>query len=307
MTAAVDAMVLGREANARLVADTRRLYLSGSRAFAPGCVVVGDEVYVLANSDDSVPGGFPTDHLFGITWNPAKLGAALAAIPGLRDARRIAVDGMTPMMYTLLTSVAPNCELVDAEEVLRQLRVADTARQAGVHAALETARAAIVEMAGELRAEVPIRKVRGACAKAFARYGMTTAAFEAVVAPLNPVSTWLSPDRRIGEGEVVVLRAGALRDGWEGSLARTYAVHREGASEVAPPTGWDDVLLACQAGTAVREVTERGARLHGVGRGIEPITDDDVLGAGGAYSVELQDSTGVRQDVVFVDETTTNE
>ena len=301
MTSNVDAMVLGREANARLVADTRRLYLSGSRAFAPGCVVVGDDVYVLANSDDAVPGGFPRDHLFGITWNPAKLAAALAAIPGLRDARRIAVDGMTPMMHALLTSVAPNCELVDAEDVLRPRRASDTARNPGVHAALEITRASILEMAGRLRADVPIREVRGACARAFTRFGVTTAAFEAVVAPLNPVSTWLSPDRRISAGEVVVLRAGALRDGWEGSLARTYAVHREGATEVAPPSDWDDLLAACRAGTPARELTERGARVHGVGRGIEPLRDDDVLASGGAYSIELQDGTGVRQDVVFVD------
>jgi Xaa-Pro aminopeptidase len=302
VTATLDAMVLGREANARLVADTRRLYLSGSRAFAPGCVVVGEEVYVLANSDDAVPGGFPRDHLFGITWNPEKLAVALAAIPGLRDARRIGVDGMTPMMYALLTSVAPNCELVDAEEVLQQLRAEDAGRQAGVQAALEIARAAIVEMASELRADVPIRQVRSACAKAFARFGITTAAFEAVVAPLNPVSTWLSPDRRLSDGEVVVLRAGALRDGWEGSLARTYAMHRNGATEVAPPSGWDDVLSACQAGTSVGELIQRGARVHGVGRGIEPLTPDAVFAHGGVYAIELQDGTGVRQDVVFVDD-----
>ena len=296
-------MVLGREANARLVADTRRLYLSGTRAFAPGCVVVGDDIYVLANSDDAVPGGFPSDHLFGITWNPQKLAAALAAIPGLRDARRIAVDGMTPMMHALLTSVAPNCELVDAEDVLRPLRAADTARQAGVHAALEIARAAIVEMADELRADVPIRKVRGACAQAFARFGITTAAYEAVVAPLNPVSTWLSPDRRVSAGEIVVLRAGATREGWEGSLARTYAVHRDGATEVAPPSGWDELLGACAVGTPVRELTEHGARVvYGVGRGIEPLTADDALTPGGVYAVELQDATGVRQDVVFLTE-----
>jgi Xaa-Pro aminopeptidase len=300
MTSTVDAMVLGREANARLVADTRRLYLSGSRAFAPGCVVVGDDVYVLANSDDAVPGGFPRDHLFGITWNPAKLAGELAAIPGLREARRIAVDGMTPMMHALLKAVAPNCELVDAEELLRARRAADTARQSGVHAALEIARAAIVEMADQLHPEASIRVVRGACAKAFARFGITTPAFEAVVVPLNPVSTWLSPDRRISDGEVVVLRAGALRDGWEGSLARTYVVHRDGSIKVAPPSGWDDVLGTCRAGVAVRELTELGARVHGIGRGIEPMREDDVLTTDGAYSVEMQDSTGVRQDVVFV-------
>ena len=300
MTEPVDAMALGREANARLVADARRLYLSGSRAFAPGCVVIGDDVYVLANSDDAVPGGFPTDRLYGITWNPAKLAAALVAIPGLPQARRIAVDGMTPMMHALLLSVAPNCQFVDAETVLRDRRAHDSARAPGVRAALEVAEAAIGEMAARLRPDTPIREVRGACTHAFARFGVTTPAFEAVAAPLNPVSTWLSPDRRIATGETIVLRAGALRDGWEGSLARTYAVHRGGATAAAPPAEWDALLSACRVGTPVSELEARGARVHGVGRGIEPLAPDDTLRAGGAYAVELQDSTAVRQDVVFV-------
>jgi len=78
----VDALVLGREANARIVADTTRLWLAGTRPFAPGCVVVRTTgaVHVLANTDDAVPGGFPKECLFGITWNPDKLVAALAAM-----------------------------------------------------------------------------------------------------------------------------------------------------------------------------------------------------------------------------------
>jgi hypothetical protein len=166
---------------------------------------------------------------------------------------------------------------------------------------LEVAQAAIDEMAAKLRADTPIREVRGACAHAFARFGVTTPAFEAVVAPLNPVSTWLSPERRIGDGEVVVVRAGALRDGWEGSLARTYVVHHNGANEVGPPVDWPEVLDECHAGTSVGRLQARGARVHGVGRGIEPLAPEDLLGAGGAYAIEMSDPTGVRQDILFVD------
>ena len=65
-----------------------------------------------------------------------------------------------------------------------------------------------------------------ACApSAFASLGVTTPAFEAVAAPIDGgASTWLPPERLLGEGENVALRAGALRDGWEASLARTYVV-----------------------------------------------------------------------------------
>src|SRR5262249_4268400 len=92
----VDAMILGREANARTVVDTTRLWLAGTRACAPSCVIVRGpaSVHVLANTDDAVPAGFPAENLFGITWNPEKMAAALAAMPGLAGARRVAVDGM---------------------------------------------------------------------------------------------------------------------------------------------------------------------------------------------------------------------
>ena len=33
----VDALILGKEANARYVSGARRLWLAGARAFAPGC------------------------------------------------------------------------------------------------------------------------------------------------------------------------------------------------------------------------------------------------------------------------------
>jgi hypothetical protein len=36
----VDVLVLGREANARFVSGATRLWLAGTRPFAPGCVVV---------------------------------------------------------------------------------------------------------------------------------------------------------------------------------------------------------------------------------------------------------------------------
>ena len=48
-----DALVLGREATARSISGANRLWLAGTRAFAPGCVVVRSEraVHLLANSN----------------------------------------------------------------------------------------------------------------------------------------------------------------------------------------------------------------------------------------------------------------
>src|SRR4051812_36931668 len=95
----VDVMLLGREANARTVSDASRLWLAGTRAFSPGCVVVRRtrEVHILANTSAVVPPGFPVDRLYGVTWNPENLIGALTAIDGVVNARRIAVDGISPM------------------------------------------------------------------------------------------------------------------------------------------------------------------------------------------------------------------
>src|SRR5207245_3501358 len=93
----VDALVLGKEANARYVSGARRLWLAGARPFAPGCVLVRETagVHLLAITDEGVPADVGVANLYPITWDPAKLLGALAAIPGLAAARRIGVAGLT--------------------------------------------------------------------------------------------------------------------------------------------------------------------------------------------------------------------
>ena len=229
----VDVMLLGREANARVVAGTTRLWLAGTRAFAPGCVVVREPpaVHVLANSDDSVPAGFPVEHLFGITWNPEKMLGALLAIPGLAAARRVAVDGMTPMMHALLSSGMPEAQLVDAAPVLTELRARpDTERLVGVRAAAEVGVAGLAAMVAELRPGVRPRTLRGACAEAFASFGVTTPAFEAVASPLEAGALDVAAARPPHPGAPTrgVARRGAARR--VGGVGRT---HLHGSSLLA--------------------------------------------------------------------------
>jgi Xaa-Pro aminopeptidase len=300
----VDAMVLGREANARTVADTRRLWLAGTRAFAPGCVVVRDRaaVHVLANSDDAVPEGFPVDRLYGITWNPEKLLAALSAIPGLPQAGRVAVDGMTPMMHTLLSAVAPGAELVDAAPLFAALwAVPDTERADGVRAAADVASAGLAAMVEALRPGVHPHTLRGVCAEVFASFGVATPAFEAVVAPLDTnASTWLSPERILAAHELVVMRTGALRDGWEASVARTYRVGADSVTEQPPPEQWHSILAGCRAGATAGDLRARGAVVYGAGRGIESWEGDFTLVEGTTCALEVSGPGVVHQDVLLV-------
>jgi Xaa-Pro dipeptidase len=299
----IDVLLLGREANARTVSDAARLWLAGTRPFSPGCVVVRSSgaVHVLSNTDTVVPPGFPVERLYGVTWNPEKLISALDAIKGVRAARRVAVDGMSPMAKSLLARIVPVAEVVDAGPLFAELwGVADPEKTAGVEQAAVVAARGIDAMVAQLRAGVRPRDLRGVCATAFAEAGVTTPAFEAVAAPLETdSSTWLAPERGFVDGERVGLRAGALRDGWEASLARTYVVGNEPV-EQPPPDGWNAILAACTAGATVGELRARGAVAHGVGRGVEPWPDDLVLATDLMLALELRDDTGLRQDIVRI-------
>ena len=53
----VDVLVLGREGNARFVSGATRLWLAGTRPFAPGCVVVRETgaVHLMSTTDFGVP------------------------------------------------------------------------------------------------------------------------------------------------------------------------------------------------------------------------------------------------------------
>jgi Xaa-Pro dipeptidase len=297
-----DALVLGREANARTVSGANRLWLAGTRPFAPGCVVVREEraVHLLANSDAGFE-GFPRDHLFRLTWNPERLFEALSAIPGLTEARTVGVDGMSPGMHELLRALLPQARIVDAGPIIAELwAIQSPEKVQAVQEAARVACAGLEAMAAFLRDGVRARVLRGVCAERFASLGVTTPAFEAVAAPIDGgASTWLPPERLLGAGESVALRAGALRDGWEGSLARTYVVG-EPSEEQSPPAGWDEALALCGPGTDVGRLRDLEAVIYGVGRGVEPYDDDVQLRAGMVCALELHQGNRLHQDTLQI-------
>jgi Xaa-Pro aminopeptidase len=301
----VDALVLGREANARVVSDASRLWLAGTRAFAPGCVVVREppSVHLLANSNAGFE-HFPPEQLYPITWNPERLVGALHAIPGLSTARRVGVDGMSPGLRALLAAIAPEAELIDAGTIFSQLwPIPSPERLAGVTKAAEIARAGLVAMAAALRDGARARAVRGICAEGLGGLGVTTPEFEAVAAPIDGgTSTWLPPERLLGAGELVTLRAGALYDGWEASLARTYVVG-DPSVEQPPPDGWADLVALCRPRVSVGVLRDFDAVVYGAGHGVEPYDDDLVLQAGMVFAVELHEGGSLRQDVLHVTDT----
>jgi Xaa-Pro aminopeptidase len=299
---AIDALLLGREASARAVSGANRLWLAGTRAFAPGCVVVRSErsVHLLANSDAGFE-GFPRGNLYPITWNPERLLGSLGAIPGLTEAHTIGLDGMTPGIHALLRGLLPDARFVDAGPVVAELWSLQSAEKLeAVHQAARVARDGLAAMASFLRDGVRARVLRGVCAARFASLGVTTPAFEAVAAPIDGgASTWLPPERLLGAGESVALRAGALRNGWEASLARTYVVG-EPSIEQPPPVGFDEALSLCRPGTFVGQLRDLEAVIYGVGRGVEPYDDNVQLRSGMLCALELHQGNRLHQETLQV-------
>lgn len=278
----VDVLVLGREANARYVSGAQRLWLAGTRPFAPGCVVVGETgaVHLLSVTDDGIPSSVPRDRLFPISWNPMNLiGAVGAAVAGV-SVRRIGVDGMSPLFAQLLASTFPDAVLCDGEALLRMVRRTKSLEDVdGIRAAVAVAEESLdaVRAAATPGASVPA--LRGVFEERMAQLGVTTPAFEPQIA-------------RIGEDWRC--RAGVIRDGWEGSLARTWA--GGAAARAVAAAGVD----ACRPGNTVAAVEVLGVQVDGIGLGHEDVRGDDVLRPGMVVSVGATVDGAVHADPVWV-------
>ena len=311
--AGVEALILGREANARYVSGARRLWLAGARAFAPGCVLVAStgDVHVLSSSDDGMPSDLPIEHLYPITWNPANLMARLALIPGLSDARRVGVDGLTPLMESLLGGTFPSAELVDGQSVML------AARQQKLTEEIDAIRRAIAVATDALdtviASAVPGVRERDLLARFQERMcalGTTTPAFEGTFGHRFP------SDEVLGAGDRVVVDAGVLVDGYEGGLARTIVcggpqpdatpaddLFMTLLDVVKPGATGADLWAAWDATGTARSTT---AVAHGVGLGLEPpvVGDDDAsFAAGMTLSLRAEADGWVRRDTVVVTDT----
>jgi hypothetical protein len=64
--------------------------------------VVGEtgQVHLLSVWDEGIPPEIPHDNLYTLKWNPANLLAEIAAIPGLKAARRVGTDSYGPASST---------------------------------------------------------------------------------------------------------------------------------------------------------------------------------------------------------------
>jgi creatinase/prolidase-like protein len=278
----MDLLVLGREANARYVSGAHRLWLAGTRPFAPGCVVVRETgaVHLLSVTDDGIPAAVPLERLYPISWNPMNLIAAVAATVASNPVRRIGVDGLSPLFQQLLATAFPDAELLDGEALLRAVRrVKSPDDVAAIRAAIAVAENAAVAVRVAAAADGSPPALRGVFSEWMARLGVSTPAFEPEIRHL---------------GDDWTLRAGVIRDGWEGSLARTWPGASPARAVVAA------AVESCRPGTTVADVETLGVSVDGVGLGHEELFAADVLTADMVIVVEATVDERVHGDTVWV-------
>jgi hypothetical protein len=283
------------------VSGADRLWLAGTRPFAPGCVLPAStgEVHLLSVTDDGLPADIGVDHLFPISWNPMNILGNLTAIPGVAGAQRVGVDGMTPLFEHLLGAVLPDGELVDAEVLLRDVRrVKDADEVEAVRAAVDTAEAALGAVQESLRAGDREIDLKARYEEAMTGPQVTAPAVDATFCLADddsPPRTFVT-DRVIADGDRVHVRAGVMCAGYEGLVLRTLVC---GA---APPRAASlaDAVGRCTAGVRVGDVRAAGVMVDGTGLGHEELADDDVLVPGMTVAIEVLDEGILDGAVVLV-------
>jgi Xaa-Pro aminopeptidase len=256
--AGIDVLVVGREANARYISGTPRLWTAGSRAFGPGCVLVRatGAVHLLSTWDEGVPDDIPHDHLYGITFNTTNFVTVLQQIDGTAAATTVATDGLTPGFAQLLPMAFPAATLVDGEELLARTRAVKTPGEVdAIRASVRHAEHALAAAEDALTPGVTERQLTGVFMEAMAEDGVTTPAGQDVAWITSPTSPWrrASRDTPVRAGDLVAFEAGVVARGYGGELARTHRVG--GDASIDPELSrrwvelWDRLVAACRPGT----------------------------------------------------------
>jgi|SRR5581483_1093800 len=272
----VDVLLLGREGNARYVSGANRLFLAGERAFAPGCVVVAETsaVHVLSVTDFGIPPAIAHADLYPPSWNPATTVGRIAALPGVDAARRIGVDGLTPLFEALVTTSRPGTELVDGEAVMRAARRIKSAEEVThIRAAANVAGTMMAAALDAVASGARDATVKAIAMETMSRAGASTFAFEPRI-------------EHVGYRTTVAV--GTLVDGWEADLTRTVPGPER-------PDALTAALGRCRTGRIAGDI---GADVHGVGLGYEVLSRADRLEPGMVLSVGVD---GARDTVLVTD------
>jgi len=286
----LDALVLGRQANVRYVTGAPQLWIGGTRPFGPVCVMLRGtgEIYLMSTDDEGVPEEIGRERLYGLAWNPMTLIDVLKNIDGASMARRVGTDAITPTFATLLPMAFPNAEFVDGELAMRAARRVKTPEElAAMSAAVRVAEAGVAAAVAELRPGMLEQTLAGAVLEAMAAGGVSTPATQDAAWVTSREHPWRRAhgDGQVRSGDLIVVSAGALADGYVAEVGRTWPVgdasdgstHKlyQRADEL-----WDRLIAACRPGAGADELLaaydQAGepqppmAVAHGLGLGFDP-------------------------------------
>ena len=211
-------------------------------------------------------------------------------------------------MEQLLGTTFPNAQFVDGEAVMRAVRrVKSGADTDAIRAAVDLAEDCLGQVLDAVAPGVRERELVGVFEARMASHGVSTPAFEGAFVVADGSERSLVTDRVLAPGDVVHLRGGVLREGWEGWLSRTTVCGTAPSdAQRRAFASWrgamDSVLERCRPGSTVGEVRRAatGATVDGVGMGHEELADDDPLEPGMVLAVEVTDNEVLGSEVVVV-------
>jgi Xaa-Pro aminopeptidase len=286
----LDVCLFGREANVRYASGARRLWTAQTRPFGPGCVVVRESGRVhlmsFSASYEGMPEEVPPDDVFSITWNPMNFVEGMKAMPGVAGARRVGVDGLSPLFRDLLPMAMPDAEIVPAEEMMRGLRRRKLPEEiTALRIAAAVAEAGLVAAVSALRPGVSEGELRGVYMERACQLGAPQFALQGTFTVIDgPRLRHIGTDRAIDDGDLVAMAGGSLWAGYEGSLARTWhcGLQRRPSLEQRALFGrWrsvmDTVIDQCRPG---RTGADLRAAHEAAGEPLPPMTIASSLGLG---------------------------
>ena len=285
----LDALVLGRQANVRYISGAPQLWVVGTRPFGPICEFVREtgEIHLNSTWDEGIPAEIPHENLYGFAWNPMTLIGILQNIKGADTFRRVGTDALTPMFAQLLPMAFPNAELVDAEQAMQAARRIKTPEEvAAMRSALVIAEKGLAAGVAALSAGTSEKILAGAILEAEAAGGVSTPATQDAAWVTSKQHPWrrAEGDGRVRDGDLVVLSAGVLADGYVAEVARTLVVGEPsdavGALYRRRDELWDRLVAACRPGMTTSVLLDAyqqaGEQLpampvaHGLGLGFDP-------------------------------------
>lgn len=285
----LDMLVLGRQANGRYISGAPQLWVVGTRPFGPICEFVRatGEIHLNSTWDEGIPEEIPHENLYGFAWNPMTLVGILQGIKGADTARRVGTDAMTPTFAKLLPMAFPNAELIDAEPAMQAARRIKTPEEVqALRRALVVAEEGLAAGVAALDPGITENALAGAVLEAEAAGGVSTPATQDAAWVTSKEHPWrrADGDGRVRDGDLVVVAAGVLADGYVAEVARTLYVGEPTDAVRALYRRRDDLwrllIEACRPGLATSGLLaayqQAGERLpampvaHGLGLGFDP-------------------------------------